>query len=201
MKLSIEKPDSFFVSPILGERKDAFDIDSMDLRLGTHFLLPRIWQQPHFCPDERSAGSLHLPLEVPLGRYLVVPAHQTVLGATLEFIKMPNDCSGLILTKSSVARTFIVVETAPWVHPGYRGCLTLEMANVSNTPILLYPGRRIAQLVLQSTNVSAPDDGTLDPDYLGPVFPEVPPFHNPEYDLDAIGVRPTWVIPEPKPVE
>jgi deoxycytidine triphosphate deaminase len=41
-----------------------------------------------------------------------------------------------------------VVETAPWIHPEYRGCLTLEIANVSNTAVLLYPGRPIGQLIL-----------------------------------------------------
>ena len=98
----------------------AFDEDSIDLRLGSYFLLPRMSQQPHYAPDRRTATSLHVKVHVPLGEYLVVPAHQTVLGATLEFIKLPHDACGQILTKSSVARTFIVVETAPWIHPNYR---------------------------------------------------------------------------------
>jgi len=129
----------------------------------------------------------HQRLHVPLGRYLVVPAHETVLGATLEFIKMPNNVSGQILTKSSVARMFVVIETAPWIHPGYRGCLTLEIANVSNTPLLLYPGRLVAQLILFDTpSAKAPDkqSGT----YMGPIYPEAPKFKDPEQELALLGV-------------
>jgi dCTP deaminase len=132
-----------------------------------------------------------------LGNYLVVPAHQTILGATLEFIKLPFDLSGEILTKSSVARTFIVVETAPWIHPGYRGCLTLEIANVSNTPVLLYPGRLIGQLVILQNTPHDSSSAKLAGKYIGPVYPEAPKFRNPSDDLASIGIEKTWVIPKP----
>jgi dUTPase len=122
------------------------------------------------------------------------PAHQTVLGATLEFIKLPYDLSGEILTKSSVARTFIVVETAPWIHPEYRGCLTLEIANVSNVPVLLYPGRSIGQLILLAVGREREEDSKLNRTYFGPVYPEGPSFSNPDVDLRRIGVRRTDVI-------
>ncbi len=143
----VEDRTELVITPLLN-RDAAIDADSVDLRLGCHFFLPKLLQQPYFSPDETSSTSLHERVHVPLGRYLVVPAHQTILGATLEFIKLPHDVSGEILTKSSVARTFIVVETAPWIHPEYRGCFTLEIANVSNTPVLLYPGRLIGQLII-----------------------------------------------------
>jgi len=111
-----------------------------------------------------------------------------VLGVTLEFIKLPHNVSGQILTKSSVARTFVVIETAPWIHPEYRGCLTLEIANVSNTPLLLYPGRLVAQLIL----FDVPDAKPLEQytgTYLGPVYPEPPKFLDPAEDLAKIGVK------------
>ena len=130
--LDADNPKGLVITPLL-DRKLAIDADSVDLRLGTYFLLPRSLPEPYFSPDERTATSLYVKIHVPLGRYLVVPAHQTVLGSTLEFIKLPCDASGEVLTKSSIARTFIVVETAPWIHPEYRGCLTLEIANVSAT--------------------------------------------------------------------
>src|SRR5271166_1213219 len=147
LALEVHDPRSLVVTPLLA-RGEAFDDDSLDLRLGSYFLLPRVPGFPFYCPDERSSFSFHTRVHVPLGDFLVVPAHQTVLGATLEFLKLPCDVAGEILTKSSVARTFTVIETAPWIHPNYRGCLTLEIANVSNTAILLYPGRKIGQMVL-----------------------------------------------------
>ena len=166
--------------------------------MGTYFLLPRSLPEPFFSSDQNiRQTSLHQKVHVPLGRYLVVPAHQTVLGSTLEFIKVPCDASGEILTKSSIARTFIVVETAPWIHPEYRGCLTLEIANVSNTPpVLLYPGRPTGQLVRLHVD---PRTRAVNRRWLaligfGPVHPEAPPFKNPEKDLFDIGVRSTEVI-------
>jgi dCTP deaminase len=127
-------------------------------------------------------------VHVPLGEYLVVPAHQTVLGSTLEFIRLPYDVSGQILTKSSIGRTFTVIETASWVHPQYRGCLTLEIANGSNTPILLYPGRRIAQLILFEVASPEDSDAPISSTYFGPVFPEPPKFKALREELAEIGV-------------
>ena len=198
-KLDVSNPESFVVTPLM-KPDQAFDADSLDLRLGCHFLVPREAQQPFFCPDNKSSNLIHRKLHIPLGKYLVVPAHQTVLGATLEYIKFPYDVSGQILTKSSVARTFIVIATAPWIHPNYRGCLTLEIANVSNTPLLLYPGRLIAQLVLLKFIPKPAKPLRLEETYLGPTLPESPRFKNPEKDLEAIGVKPknTLVIPAPR---
>lgn len=196
-RLSKEVDDraGLVITPLLDLDK-ALDADSIDLRLGCHFLLPKVLQEPFFCPDENSATSLHQRVHVPLGRYLVVPAHQTVLGATMEFIKLPHDVSGEILTKSSVARTFIVVETAPWIHPEYRGCLTLEIANVSNTPVLLYPGRLIGQLILMGVDRPR-SESKLGSTYFGPVYPEGPSFDSPQQDLLRIGVKRTRVV-EPR---
>jgi dCTP deaminase len=190
---SVNDPEGLVITPLLDQNK-VMDADSIDLRLGSHFLLPRSLPEPYFAPDKRTATSLHMRVHVPLGRYLVVPAHQTVLGATLEFIKLPCNASGQILTKSSVARTFVLVETAPWIHPEYRGCLTLEIANVSNTPVLLYPGRPIGQLILLHIDLKHDPTAKVESTYFGPVYPEAPPFKNPEEDLFKIGVRRTSVI-------
>jgi dCTP deaminase len=205
LQLDVLKPQSLVVTPLMS-REEAFDDDSLDLRLGSYFLLPRNPGLPFYCPEEHSSFAFHKRVHVPLGDFLVVPAHQTVLGATLEFIKLPHDVAGEILTKSSVARTFTVIETAPWIHPNYRGCLTLEIANGSNTPILLYPGRRIGQLVLMRVvDEEQPEASTVDrplnSTYFGPVFPEPPEFKDPGRDLAAIGVRKIRVIPRPELVD
>jgi len=207
LKWDLDDDRSLVVTPLLA-RDEAFDDDSLDLRLGCYFLLPRAPGFPFYCPNEQSSFSFHTRVHVPLGDFLVVPAHQTVLGATLEFIKLPHDVAGEILTKSSVARTFTVIESAPWIHPNYRGCLTLEIANGSNTPILLYPGRRIGQMVLMQVsdeNESPPsktvDERALNRTYFGPVYPEPPEFNDPNRDLEAIGVRRIRIIPRPELID
>jgi len=192
LNLPVGNKKSLVITPRV--RPEAFDEDSVDLRLGCYFLLPKRSHEPYFAPDEQTATSLYVKVHVPLGEYLVIPAHETVLGATLEFIKLPFDASGEILTKSSVARTFVVVETAPWIHPEYRGCLTLEIANVSNTPVSLYPGRPIGQLILLKTARRRKRSAKLKGSYFGPVAPEPPTFRNPQDELFDLGAETVSVI-------
>jgi len=171
LKMGAGKSESLRITPLPVKRD--FDADSVDLRLGSHFFVPRSHRTPFFCPGETNPESLYQEQYVPVGDYLVIPAHNTVLGVTLEFIKLPYDMSGLLLTKSSWARTFITIETAPWIHPLYRGCLTLEIANVSNTPIVVNPGARIAQLILMHCDgVPEPEREKLSDGYFGPTRPE-----------------------------
>ena len=176
---------SLVVTPLL-MRDEAFDSDALDLRLGCYFLLPRTPPRPFLHPGSPPSDHSNLRVHVPIGNYLVLPAHETVLGATLEFIKLPFDVSGEILTKSSVARMFMIIETAPWIHPNYRGCLTLEIANVSNTPILLFPGLPIGQLILMHIS-GAESPAALSGTYFGPTYPEAPPARNMEKYFSKLG--------------
>jgi dCTP deaminase len=186
LRLPIEKEESLVITPLLDLK--SFDQDSLDLRLGTHFLMPQVPPEPYvdIASHERETQS-YLHLNAPLGSYFVLPAHQTVLGATLEFVKLPYDISGEILTKSSIARTFITIETAPWIHPSYRGCLTLEIANVSDTAIILYPGTPIGQLVLFHVGTMRPPR-KLSGSYLGPIYPEAPNMKTPREMLEGLGL-------------
>jgi dCTP deaminase len=192
LNLSVDDKESIVITPLLHKDeifRETSDIDSIDLRLGNYFLLPQVPPLPFTYPSKDFAKRSHIRVHVPMGNFLVVPAHETVLGATLEFIKLPCDLAGEILTKSSVARTFMVIETAPWIHPFYRGCLTLEIANVSNTPLVVYPGRLIGQLILMHISGEQPCEPKLCGTYLAPIYPEAPIFQDPADDLRAIGVE------------
>jgi dCTP deaminase len=191
LDLMVEDEKQLVITPLLNKEeifKIGSDVDSIDLRLGNNFLLPRVPPLPYTFPSPDTSTQSHMRMQVPYGKYLVLPAHQTVLGATLEFIKLPADLCGQVLTKSSVARTFMVVETAPWIHPSYRGCLTLEIANVSNTPVILYPGRPICQLILMELNDTGSKFEKLSGTYIAPVYPEAPIFSDPREELKGIGI-------------
>jgi len=185
---NIKSRFSLVITPL----PDEIDRDSIDLSLGSYFFVPRSHRSPCFIPGVSNPLHLYYEQYVPLGSYLVLPAHHTVLGATLEYIKLPADVSGEILTKSSWARTFITVETAPWIHPLYRGCLTLEIANVSNTPVVLYPGIKIAQLILLNTSYNVLEENQEDQiegTYIGPVRPEPAEIRNPGTSLEKLGIN------------
>jgi len=197
LKLKVSDDESLIITPLL-RPEETLDADSVDVRLGSYFLFPRTPPVSVVIPSPEISEGTYTRVHVPLGRSLVVPAHQTVLGATLEFIKLPYDVSGQILTKSSVARTFTLIETAPWIHPLYRGCLTLEIANVSNSAIKLQPGRAIGQLILL-LNSGAETPAKMKAAYFGPIYPEPPKFSDPKTELALIGVEyreePPRVVP------
>jgi dCTP deaminase len=192
LQLALDEPQSLVITPTppKGPKGDR-DKDAVDLRLGSCFFVPRGHRSPCFIPGMSKTLHLYTEQYVPFGSYLVLPAHHTVLGSTLEYIKLPSDVSGQILTKSSWARTFITIETAPWIHPLYRGCLTLEIANVSNAPIVLYPGVKVAQLVLLNTMVDTAEDGKdrIEGTYIGPVRPEPADLKPPHRALKGLRIE------------
>jgi dCTP deaminase len=72
-----------------------------------------------------------------------------VLGSTLEWVKLPTDLVASLEGKSSLGRLGLLIHsTAGLVDPGFEGHLTLELSNVANLPITIYPGMKIGQISL-----------------------------------------------------
>lgn len=70
-----------------------------------------------------------------------------VLGSTLERVTLPDDLVGRLEGKSSLGRLGLLIHsTAGFVDPGFDGHLTLELSNVANLPITLYPGMKVGQI-------------------------------------------------------
>src|SRR4051812_19143639 len=119
MSLPLDAEQALVVTPFVAPNKQ-LDEDALDLRLGSDFLITRSDRLAANVPGYAQSSEFQRGVHVPLGRYIVLPGHHTVLAVTLEFIKLPFDLSGMVLTKSSWARTFVTIETAPWIHPNYR---------------------------------------------------------------------------------
>ena len=72
-----------------------------------------------------------------------------VLGSTLEVVTLPDDLAGRLEGKSSLGRLGLLTHsTAGFIDPGFSGHITLELSNVANLPIMLWPGMKIGQLCL-----------------------------------------------------
>ena len=70
-----------------------------------------------------------------------------VLGSTLEYVKLPNDLVARLEGKSSLGRLGLLIHsTAGFVDAGWEGRLTLELSNVANLPITIYPNMKIGQI-------------------------------------------------------
>lgn len=72
-----------------------------------------------------------------------------VLGSTYELVALPDDLAGRLEGKSSLGRLGLLTHsTAGFIDPGFSGHITLELSNVANLPITLWPGMKIGQLCL-----------------------------------------------------
>lgn len=102
----------------------------------------------------------------------VLPSKGCVLACSKETVKIPIGYFGLIQTKGSLARLFILVHCCDGqVDPGFVGKLTFEICNLANFPVRLFAGQKIAQLFIikTSTRQVKPYDGR----YQGATSPTV----------------------------
>ncbi len=163
--------ERLLVTPLLSAKQVSGG--SVDVRLGTEFIVLKRSTRGPINPMTMSEDAADYQERVVLdvGERMVLHPNQLVLGATLEFLQIPADLTAYVIGRSSWGRLGLIVATAIMVQPGYRGSLTLELANLGDTPIYLYPGTRIAQLVfhtVSSLTASYAEQGK----YSGPVGPE-----------------------------
>lgn len=85
---------------------------------------------------------------IPFNGTFILQPRSFVLGVTLEWIRLPDNVAGYLTARSRIGRRGLIIATAAGVHPGFSGCLTLELSNVSEIPIVLRPGLSICQLFL-----------------------------------------------------
>lgn len=70
-----------------------------------------------------------------------------VLGSTAEIVGLADDIVARLEGKSSLGRIGLLIHsTAGFIDPGFKGQVTLELSNVANLPIAIYPGMKIGQV-------------------------------------------------------
>jgi dCTP deaminase len=124
---------------------------AINLRLGRWFLTMRQANETHIDlspggPDKENRYAKQN--FVPFGETFVLHPGRFALASTLEWIKLPARYSALVIGKSTLGRRGIIIETAAGVHPGFSGCLTLEIANVGEIPVKLISGMLICQIFI-----------------------------------------------------
>jgi dCTP deaminase len=159
---------------------------SVDVRLGTEFILLRRSARGPIDPllAEGGQGDFQERVRVPIGQRMILHPNQLVLGATLEFLQVPTDLMAYVIGRSSWGRLGLIVATAIMVQPGFRGSLTLELANLGDTPVYLYPGTRVAQLVFHTLEGDTRGYTEAAAKYVGPVGPE----------FSKLSDDPDWVV-------
>jgi dCTP deaminase len=119
---------------------------SVDLKLGSSFRVFHNHRLPAIDLAEPPRNVTELVEVAPEQSFVIHPG-EFVLGNTAEWVELPDDVVARIEGKSSLGRLGLIVHaTAGFVDPGFRGTLTLEITNLTRVPIVLWPGKAIAQL-------------------------------------------------------
>ena len=121
---------------------------SIDVRLDRFFRLFDNHKYPFIDPAEDQPELTRLIETKPDEPFILHPG-EFVLGSTFELVTLPDDIAARLEGKSSLGRLGLLTHsTAGFIDPGFTGHITLELSNVANLPITLWPGMKIGQLCL-----------------------------------------------------
>lgn len=119
---------------------------SIDVRLDRYFRVFNNQHYTHIDPAQQQ-DDLTSAVEVAEGDPFVLHPGEFVLGSTLEVITLSDDIASRLEGKSSLGRLGLLTHsTAGFIDPGFSGHITLELSNMANLPITLWPGMKIGQL-------------------------------------------------------
>ena len=121
---------------------------SVDVRLDRFF---RVFEKHKYSVIDPSIEQPDLTREVAVGadEFFILHPGEFVLASTYEVITLPDDIAGRLEGKSSLGRLGLLTHsTAGFIDPGFSGHITLELSNVANLPVKLFPGMKIGQLCL-----------------------------------------------------
>lgn len=121
---------------------------SVDVRMDRFFRVFNNSKYTHIDPREPQEELTSL-VEVEEGELFVLHPGEFVLASTLEKFTLPDHLAGRLEGKSSLGRLGLLTHsTAGFIDPGFNGYITLELSNVANLPIVLWPGMKVGQLAI-----------------------------------------------------
>jgi|SRR5215217_245731 len=119
---------------------------SVDLHVDSQFRVFANSRYPYIDVKRRMPDLTDL-VEVSENEPFILHPGEFVLGSTRERVRIPDDVVARLEGKSSLGRLGLLIHsTAGYVDPGWDGFLTLELSNVANLPITIYPGMKIGQI-------------------------------------------------------
>jgi dCTP deaminase len=131
---------------------------SLDVRLDRYF---RVFSNHRYAAIDPREDQPELTdsIEIDGEAAFVLHPGEFVLASTLERITLNQALAARLEGKSSLGRLGLLTHsTAGFIDPGFSGTITLELSNVANLPIKLWPGMKIGQLCvfLLSTPATQP---------------------------------------------
>lgn len=130
---------------------------AVDLRLGTVFYLPKMWEITEKGREvltvdvTESAGDNFEKIELRPGQFFELAPGESIIASTLERISIrePN-IMGVLYPRSSINRRGLSVDLTGIVDTHYSGHLVIPILNKTSSQVIrIYPGERICQIVFQ----------------------------------------------------
>ena len=119
---------------------------SIDVRIDDSFRVFANHRHPYIDVRAEQSDMTEL-VKVPDGEAFILHPGEFVLASTYERVALADDLVARIEGKSSLGRLGLLTHaTAGFIDPGWDGWLTLELSNVANLPIAIYPGMKIGQI-------------------------------------------------------
>lgn len=179
-------PKRIFIVPT--PRRESIKDTSIDMMLGNHFIVTRTARfsalDAYREETEKDIASYQERVLIPFGEQLVLHPRTFILGVTWQYIGLPNDIHAQVVTRSTWGRAGLTVATAVVVHPCFSGCLTLELVNSGNAPIVLYPGSRIAHMIFMHVEPGKTIPLTGASKYFGMTEPGFTKLHDERPELE-----------------
>jgi dCTP deaminase len=141
--------------------EDLVQPSSVDVRVDRRFRVFHNARYPYIDVRQPMEGLTEL-VEPPDGEPFILHPGEFALGSTSERVALPDDLVARLEGKSSLGRLGLLIHsTAGFVDAGWDGHLTLELSNVANLPITIYPGMKIGQIsFLRMTSAAEHPYGT-----------------------------------------
>jgi dCTP deaminase len=135
--------------------ESAVQPSSVDLRVDRYFRVFRNDTTPFIDPKLPQEDLTEI-VEVAEGARFILHPGELVLASTYERVAIADDLAARLDGKSSLGRMGLLIHsTAGWADPGWDGHLTLELSNVANLPIAIYPQMKIGQISFLQMSTAA----------------------------------------------
>jgi len=99
------------------------------------------------------AGDLVDPKQLDAGLFedhtgdtCLIPPHSFILAKSVEYFRIPRDILTICTGKSTYARCGILINVTPF-EPEWEGFVTMSISNLGPSPVRIYAGEGIAQLI------------------------------------------------------
>lgn len=127
--------------------EEALSACAIDMRLHNEFEVFEHTHIPFFDLKNMEEVEVTKKITVEDGKYFILQPGEFALASTYEWIELPADIAGRLEGRSSLGRLGVIVHsTAALIHPGMKGRIVLELSNLSQIPVALYPGMRVCAL-------------------------------------------------------